>query len=82
LDFPLPVTYSLLISSLLPVLSRHIGHLVGVRLFLFLSSSSPVIYSGKVPKVFPIPPSGYEVAAKTVAGNFAHLSVKQSLMMP
>jgi len=44
---------------LLPVWSRYIGHLVGARLVLFSSSCSLV--------KFTITPSGYEMAAKTVA---------------
>jgi len=50
---------------LLPVLSRHIRHLLGDRLVLFSSSGSPVI-SGKVTEAFPFTPSGYKMAAKTL----------------
>jgi len=51
---------------LLPVLSRHIDHLVGSRLVLSLSSCSHVI-SGQFTKAFPLTPSGYKMTAKTVA---------------
>jgi len=51
---------------LLPVLNRHIGHLVGARLVIF-SSSCSLSYSGKVTKASQSTPSGYEIAAKTVA---------------
>jgi len=54
--------------SLLPVLSRHIGHLVGAGLFPFLSPCSPVIFR-KVSEVFPLTPSGYEIAAKQWDGD-------------
>jgi len=48
---------------LLPVLSHHMGHLVGARLVLF-SSVVALSYSGKVTKAFPLAPSGYEMTTK------------------
>jgi len=50
---------------LLPVLSRHFGHLVGARLVLF-SSSCSLPYSGKVNEAFPFTPSGYAMGLENV----------------
>jgi len=58
---------------LLPVLSRHFGHLVGVRPVLFSSSCTPIIFR-KRHEAFPFTPSGYEMASKLVAlGIFTSL---------
>ena len=54
------------ISYLFPVLSRHIGHLVGATLVFTPRSFSSAIL-GKDTEAFPLTPSGSEMAAKIVA---------------
>ena len=51
------------ISYQLPVLSHHIGYLVGATLVL-TPPSCCLPYLGKVTKAFPLTFSGYEMAAK------------------
>jgi len=63
---------------LIPVLSRHFGHLVDARLVLFPSTLA-LSYSGKVTEAFPFTPSGYEMALKIVAWGvfFTPISTKK-----
>jgi hypothetical protein len=51
-----------------PVFSRHIGYLVGARRVLVAPSCSPAIFR-KVAESFLVTHSGYEQAAKKVAGG-------------